>query len=127
MKKSLTIHRKEDKEMKIILIEDVTPLHEVLGVIVKKRGGDNQVVVADDLKKAKEIIDSNLDADILILDGNIIGGNTIPLLKDVRGKFRGKIIAFSGDPEMQAELLNNGADIEINKGQLTQIFEIISA
>ncbi|HDQ16848.1 MAG TPA: response regulator [Candidatus Vogelbacteria bacterium] len=112
--------------MKIILIEDATPLHEVLGVVVRKRGGDSQVVTADNLEKAEEVIQSNLDADILILDGSIIGGNTVPLLKKIRNKFEGKIIAFSGDPKIQAKLLKNGADIQMDKSQLAQIFEIIS-
>lgn len=112
--------------MKIILVEDLSPFHEVLGVIIKKRGSSSEMISARDITEAERVIMDNLNADIIILDGNIIGGCTLSLLQKIRPLFSGRIIAFSSNPELQEKMLANGADTLMDKGRLLSLFEIIN-
>ncbi len=75
-----------------------------------------KVVHVMSIEEAKKVISSSQKIDAFIIDGNIIGGKTTELVKDIRKRYPdAKLVAASSDDDIQRELLEVGADTSAQK------------
>ncbi len=76
------------------------------------------LTIIDNLKDVEDFINKNPDIDLITMDGNIIGGTTVALVRKIRATFKGLIVATSFNPDLQKELLSAGCDYKVDKADL---------
>ena len=106
---------------KVLLIEDDISIIDFYQSALRKNGGV-QVIIATTLEEAEKLFFANKESlDAIVIVACLRSGlpNTTTLLKEViRPNFEGKIIAVSGSPFYRQDLLDSGADYEMDKNEV---------
>jgi len=108
---------------KVLIVEDEPSLLFVYRRCLSKRVN---LIVIDNLKDAETFFSKNPELDIITMDGNIIGGTTIALVRKIRETYKGPIVASSASPDLQKALLSAGCDYIASKEKLHEkIIELL--
>lgn len=92
---------------KILIVDDNEEMQRAL-----KRSLANDYVLLQSLtiEEARRLYQENADIALIVMDGCVPGDeiNTLPLVREFRQNFSGPIIANSGNPDYQQQLLAAG-------------------
>jgi len=86
-------------KIKVLLVED-DPITQNLIKAFLRRSGNFSVLVTGTIKEAKAVLKKNSDIQAIIFDGQLIGENTLGMIKEVSDSdFSGHMIAISANTE----------------------------
>jgi len=116
---------------KVLIVEDNPGMFAFLRKEVMGEVKDVRVLGAISVDEGEKLISENLDADVVVMDGRLLGGaSTVLLVHKIREKlgFRGTMIGTSTDPDSRRLLVEAGCDCESPKGSLhTKLIEVLLA
>ncbi|MFA6270396.1 MAG: hypothetical protein WC657_04275 [Candidatus Paceibacterota bacterium] len=100
--------------VKVLVVEDEEDFHRLW----KEEVGNNvEILSAYSIQDAIALFNSNPDISMIVMDACVPGNqqNTAPLVKWLREKFKGPLIATSSVPCFRVELLKAGCSHESQK------------
>jgi DNA-binding response OmpR family regulator len=107
--------------MKVLLIEDNVPMQKLWKKLLREK--PVEVISAYTIDEAREEFKANPDVNLIVVAGCIPGVilNTEPLVRDLRAAFTGPMIATSGCPVFQSQLVAAGCNHKCDKGQVPKL------
>jgi DNA-binding response OmpR family regulator len=101
-------------QMTVLVIEDDANMVDLYRTVLSANGF--HVLHATSLLEAEAIIEGGEDFDAVIVDGNIVGGNTTRLVAEIRFRYSNVVvIAATNDDDLKNALMRAGADIHVPK------------
>ena len=115
---------------KILIVEDSPDLHEIYAEALK---GKIEIISALSIEQAQKLFDGNQDIKLIVMDYSVpfreddkYCSNTIDLIKYIKVRFSGPIIASSSTEDCRKEQLATGCTHECGKVQVPKkIMELL--
>ena len=75
-----------DEKIRVVLIDDHAMVHQALAAVLEESGGIQVVGQGEDAVQAMKAVDE-LAPDVLVLDYNLPGGGSLPVIEDAPGSY----------------------------------------
>ena len=95
------------KVLKVLVVEDDVPVQTAFARILR---GKTDVLLADDVEEARSLYRDHPDIFAVLMDGTLVSGSTVELVRELRRTFSGTIVAVSGSEHTNLALVAAGAD-----------------
>jgi len=105
---------------RVLLIEDEEDFHELFEKLLE---GEVEFLDAYTITEAERIFESVPGISIVVVDACVPGSfpTTEPLVRKIRARFSGPMIAISSDPEYRKVLIAAGCDFQCEKWCLQDV------
>ncbi len=94
--------------MKVFLVEDAIIRNMIVQVIKYYLGNDTIVLVAVNLKEARDIFSKHQDFDFILMDLNLGNEVTFDLIREISQIYKGPIVATSTDVDKHYKMVESG-------------------